>query len=57
MSHVSFSSLKIWNECPFKHKLVYIDRIKGFTGNEFTAFGTAIHDVCEQSLLKEEKET
>ena len=54
MSHVSFSSLKIWNECPFKHKLLYIDRLKGFTGNEFTAFGTAIHDVCEQSLIKED---
>tara|TARA_Y100000593_G_C4300714_1_gene333216 strand:+ start:1317 stop:2090 length:774 start_codon:yes stop_codon:yes gene_type:complete len=45
--HISFSELKTWAECPFKHKLMYIDKIKGFTGNIFTAFGTAIHSVCE----------
>lgn len=45
--HISFSELKTWAECPFKHKLTYIDKIKGFTGNAFTAFGTAIHSVCE----------
>ena len=52
MKHVSFSSLKIWNECPFKFKLQYLDGLKGFTGNEYTAFGTAIHSVCERSLLE-----
>ena len=45
--HISFSELRTWAECPFKHKLQYIDKIKGFTGNVFTAFGTAIHSVCE----------
>ena len=44
---ISFSELKIWNECPFKHKLVYVDGIKKFKGNEYTAFGTAVHYVCE----------
>jgi ATP-dependent exoDNAse (exonuclease V) beta subunit len=48
MSHISFSELKIWNECPWKHKLAYIDKIDSFAGNEHTAFGTAIHSVCEQ---------
>jgi hypothetical protein len=51
VSHISFSELKIWNECPFKHKLVYKDKIKEFLGNEYTAFGTAIHEVCEKSVL------
>ena len=51
--HISFSELRIWAECPFKHKLAYIDKIKGFTGNIFTAFGTAIHDVCEH-IAKDE---
>ena len=51
--HISFSELKTWAECPFKHKLKYIDGISGFTGNAFTAFGTAIHDVCEH-IAKEE---
>ena len=48
MPHVSFSELKLWNECPWKHKLVYLDGIKAFEGNEHTAFGTAIHSTCEQ---------
>ena len=53
MSHISFSELKIWNECPWKHKSVYIDKIKGFEGNVYTAFGSAIHSVCENKLLNE----
>ena len=47
MSHISFSELKEWVECPWKHKLNYIDKIKQFKGNEYTAFGTALHSVCE----------
>ena len=48
MPHISFSELKIWNDCPWKHKLVYLDKIAGFKGNEHTAFGTAMHSTCEQ---------
>ena len=51
--HISFSELKTWAECPFKHRLKYIDGINGFTGNAFTAFGTAIHSVCEH-IAKDE---
>ena len=57
MPHISYSELKNWNFCPFYHKLVNIDKIKRFKGNEFTAFGTAIHTVCEKSLLNEIKDT
>lgn len=53
MSHISFSELKIWNDCAYKHKLQYIDKVKVFTSTEYTAFGTAIHETCEKSLLKE----
>ena len=53
MSHVSFSALKLWNECPFKYKLSYIDNIKKFQGNVYTAFGTAVHEVCEKVVLNE----
>jgi len=53
MSHISFSELKNWNFCPFYHKLTYIDKIKGFQGNEYTAFGTAIHTICENKLNKD----
>lgn len=51
MSHISFSELKIWDECAFKHKLTYLDKIKQFKGNEYTAFGKAIHDTCEKLVL------
>ena len=50
MAHVSFSALKNWNQCPFYYKLTYVDRIKGFEGNHYTAFGTALHTVCENVL-------
>ena len=54
MPHISYSELKNWVQCPFYHKLVNIQKIKGFKGNEYTAFGTAIHSVCEKKLLKEQ---
>ena len=53
--HISFSELKTWDECAYKHKLSYIDDVKSFEGNEYTAFGKAIHDTCEKSLITEEK--
>jgi ATP-dependent exoDNAse (exonuclease V) beta subunit len=52
MPHISFSELKNWTFCPFYHKLTYIDKIRAFLGNEYTAFGTAIHTICERKLLK-----
>jgi len=54
MSHISYSELKDWAFCPFYHKLTRIDKIDGFKGNAYTAFGTAVHSVCEKKLLKEE---
>ena len=54
MSHISYSELKDWKFCPFYHKLTRVDKIDGFKGNEYTAFGTAMHSVCEKKLLKEE---
>lgn len=51
MPHISFSELKNWNHCPWYHKLVNLEKIKLFQGNAYTAFGTAIHEVCERKLL------
>lgn len=51
MPHVSFSAIKDWKFCPYYHKLTRIDKIKGFEGNIYTAFGKAIHDTCEAMLL------
>jgi len=49
--HISYSELKIFTECPYKWHLQYQKGLAGFTGNIYTAFGTAIHAVCEQSAL------
>jgi hypothetical protein len=54
VSHISYSELKDWKFCPFYHKLTRVDKIDGFKGNAYTAFGTAMHSVCEKKLLKEE---
>ena len=53
---ISFSALKTWHECSYKHKLVYIDKIKKFNGNEYTAFGTALHTVCENYVFNKDVE-
>jgi len=51
MSHISFSELKYWAKCPHYHKVNYIDGVSTFNGNLFTAFGKAIHHVCEKIIL------
>lgn len=48
MNHISFSAIKNWDFCPFYHKLTYLDKIKLFEGNIYTAFGTSLHLVCEE---------
>ena len=53
MSHISFSELRNWTQCPFYHKVNYIDGLRTFNGNLFTAFGRAIHLVAEKLVLKE----
>ena len=57
MPHISYSELKDWGFCAFYHKLTRVDKIEGFKGNAYTAFGTAMHTVCEKKLLNEEIES
>jgi RecB family exonuclease len=52
--HISFSALKKWNECPYAYKIEYVDGIRSFKGNAYTAFGTALHSVCEAVLQGDE---
>ena len=52
MPHISYSELKDWVHCAFYHKLTRVDKLQGFKGNAFTAFGTAVHAICEKKLLK-----
>ena len=53
-SYISYSELKDWKFCSNYHKLTRIDGISGFTGNEYTAFGTSVHSVCDRKMLNEQ---
>jgi len=53
---ISYSELKIWEECSFRHKLQYIDGLATFTGNEYTAFGTALHKTCEEVVVDSQQD-
>ena len=57
IKRISFSELKNWKECPYRHKLIYVDKLPHFEGNEYTAFGTAIHAVCEKVIPSERKDS
>ena len=49
--YISFSQLKNWVKCPFYHKLSNIDKVDGaFSGNIYTAFGSALHETIENHL-------
>ena len=50
IKRISFSEYKNWKECAHRHKLIYIDKIPYYSGNEYTAFGTAIHKACESAM-------
>jgi hypothetical protein len=48
--HISFSELKDWKECSFRHKLKYIDQLIIGQMNTAVCFGSAIHEACENFL-------
>ena len=52
--HISYSELKTWAECAWRHKLQYIENLNPFKGNEFTTFGTALHAVSEKYLIEDD---
>jgi len=49
--HISYSELKDWASCPHYHHLVHEQKLTAFEGNIYTAFGTALHEVCERTLV------
>jgi len=53
-AHVSFSEVKHWKECPYRHKLLYIDKIDIFEPSPYLDFGTAVHEGCETLLERKE---
>ncbi len=48
--HVSFSEIKCWKECSYRHKLMHIDKVDKFEPSPYLDFGTAVHEGCETLL-------
>lgn len=49
--HVSFSEVKLWKECSYRHNLVHIKKIDLSKPSPVLDFGTAVHAACEKYLL------
>ena len=52
--HISFSEIKCWKECSWRHKLLHIDKIDVFKPSPYLDFGTAVHEGCETLLETKE---
>lgn len=49
--HVSFSEVKLWKECSYRHSLVHIKKVDLSKPSPILEFGTAVHAACERYLL------
>ena len=48
--HVSFSELRDWQDCSYRHKLKYVDKHVLQKPSPHMDFGTAVHAACEKYL-------
>lgn len=48
--HVSFSEVKMWKECTWRHKLVHIDKLSEFEPSVHLDYGTILHEGIENFL-------
>ena len=55
IEYISFSAWRDWVFCPFKFKITRLDKVRLFEGNEYSTFGTAVHDTSEQLVILEQK--
>ena len=51
--HISYSEIKQWKDCGWRHKLLYIDKIGTFEDSPHLHYGTIIHDAVEHFLKKD----
>lgn len=49
--HVSYSEIRGWKECPFRHKLQHIEKISKDEPSQYLSYGTAVHNGIENFLL------
>lgn len=55
VEYISFSGWRDWAFCPFKFKITRVDKVRSFEGNQYSTFGTAVHDTSEQLVLLEQR--
>jgi len=48
--HVSYSEVRNWKECPYRHKLQHIDKIDLSEPSPYLDFGINIHEGCESYI-------
>ncbi len=52
--HISFSELKDWSDCSYRHKLKHVSKIDLSSPSPFLSYGTAVHAGCEHYLKTRE---
>ena len=50
MGRISYSQISMYNECPYRWKLNYVDKLRVFESNIYLIFGTAMHEVLQTYL-------
>ena len=50
MNKISYSQLSMYNECPLKWKLNYVDKLRVSESNIHLIFGTAMHETIQTHL-------
>ena len=48
--HISYSEVRSWKECPYRHKLAYVDKIDTFEESPYLDYGTLLHEQIENFL-------
>ena len=49
--HVSFSEVKLWKECSYRHHLIHVKKIDLSKPSPVLEFGTAVHAAIEKFML------
>lgn len=49
--HVSFSEIKLWSECSYRHFLTHVKKVAQDSQSPILAFGTAVHAALEKFLI------
>ncbi len=55
-NHISFSEIKNWQECSWRHHVSYVLKVDTFVPNVHVAIGTATHSTLEHFLKTKEIE-